>query len=339
MATAESEKLANDLRKRKLSAAHYHGKMAADHRMTAQARWSSGKVSIMVATLAFGMGIDKADVRFVIHQTFPKSTESLYQEQGRAGRDGAQSHCMIMYSKRDEARITNLVTGGQQTRDVLAEQLALLKTIREYCEDNFQCRRARLLNYFGEEYDPRREKVGPAGCCDVCVRGKVPTRMVDYSEVGADLVDMVRALSVKRNKAPFPAAGYLTELYLGSKSKKITDVGDDTLPHYGAGKLTLTGDKRTLIKRILTLLTDQQVLKMHTRKLPRAGPVPSINYYELGPQASRPVKIAFEEQAAGRELEHSPGESPASKGIVQRGPPAKAVVTVSDSDSDLLSSD
>jgi superfamily II DNA helicase RecQ len=111
-ATGESAALAGALEKRGLTTAFYHGKQAMGARLAAQERWTSGQVKTMVATCAFGMGIDKADVRFVIHHTMPKSIEEYCQEGGRAGRDGKATRVMLLFAQTDENRVKRLITEG-----------------------------------------------------------------------------------------------------------------------------------------------------------------------------------------------------------------------------------
>jgi bloom syndrome protein len=262
-----------------------------------------GNVKIMVATLAFGMGIDKADVRFVIHQTIPKSIEGLYQEEGRAGRDGKPSRCMVLWRQEDMETMKTLISNPEEQSENLAQQsnlrtsLELLNGVCEFCKDRDECRRVRLLKYFGEDFTP--ERGATRLCCDVCQPSPrrpfvtPEVRVVDYTNEGAQLVRLVQAIWEKRrDKPPFTCPGYVTELYIGSRPQRAIDAGDTLLPHYADGS-TLPGDKAVLIKRILDALVQGGALILRKRKVP--GLHRKVEYYDLGADASHPVLIELEE--------------------------------------------
>lgn len=149
---------------------YYHAGLAARGRMEVQKRWHSGEVQVVCATIAFGMGIDKSDVRFVIHNTMSKSIESYYQESGRAGRDNLTATCMVLYQKKDFSRIVCMLRLGQRCRN---ERFKLAMTqarkMQAYCEEKVQCRRQILLEYFGENYNRIKCKNGP-NPCDSCLK-------------------------------------------------------------------------------------------------------------------------------------------------------------------------
>jgi RecQ family ATP-dependent DNA helicase len=143
--------------------AHYHAGMTPGQRTAVQNKWRSGEIKVVAATIAFGMGIDHPNVRYVIHATISKSLEGYYQEAGRCGRDGAPGECILFYGKRDVPRILNLLRRGKRTAN-FQSQLALLNSVTEYCCQNSICRHAQLLKYLGEEWD--REACNHS--CDVC---------------------------------------------------------------------------------------------------------------------------------------------------------------------------
>ncbi|KAI3425882.1 hypothetical protein D9Q98_007855 [Chlorella vulgaris] len=148
-----------------VSAAHYHAGMTPKQRMQVQNDWRTGRCKVVVATIAFGMGVDKADVRWVIHYTLSKSMEGYYQEAGRAGRDGAPAECVLYYAKRDVPRIVQLLhLGARRNKSQFQRELDLLKQVQAYCEDDQRCRHAQLLSYFGEQWQQGR----CGGQCDVC---------------------------------------------------------------------------------------------------------------------------------------------------------------------------
>lgn len=149
---------------------YYHAGISSRGRIEVQKRWHSGEVQVVCATIAFGMGIDKSDVRFVIHNTMSKSIESYYQESGRAGRDNLTATCIVLYQKKDFSRIVCMLRSGQRCKN---ERFKLAMTqgrkMQAYCEEKVQCRRQMLLDYFGENYNRLKCKNGP-NPCDNCLK-------------------------------------------------------------------------------------------------------------------------------------------------------------------------
>ncbi|WP_260604056.1 MULTISPECIES: DNA helicase RecQ [unclassified Streptomyces] len=234
------ERTAEFLTRNGIEAVPYHAGLDAATRAAHQSRFLREDGLVVVATIAFGMGIDKPDVRFVAHLDLPKSVEGYYQETGRAGRDGLPSTAWMAYGLNDVVQQRKLIQSGGGDEAFRRRAAAHLDAMLALCE-TAQCRRGRLLAYFGQEPDP-------AGCgnCDTCL---TPPETWDGTVAAQKVLSTV--VRLQRERGQKFGAGQIIDILLGRRTGKVIQFDHDQLSVFGKGQELTEGEWRAVVRQLL----------------------------------------------------------------------------------------
>ncbi len=324
------DSLSKKLKKAGFSSLPYHAGLTDKVRTKNQEMFIKDDVQIIVATVAFGMGIDKPNVRFVVHYDLPKNLESYYQETGRGGRDGLECDCILFFGHGDRYKIEYFINkmGKKQERDIALVQL---RDMIGYCETN-SCRRKVMLKYFGEELEDDN-----CGGCDVCLE---PKEMFDGTEAAKKLLLCVEDLGQRFGM------NYVIDVLVGAKTKKIIGNRHTMLKSYSTGREYSKSQWQSIAREMVRLEAlgvegaRYPLLKLNPKGMAILGDIESIQITKPADE----MKVQVKESRVGARSGYESKSKSKSKLVSKSGSKSKpkstskstAIKTLNGTDSELF---